>query len=153
MPAGCEFICKNKDCQHFNCGFSMVDAWPITRIELIIEQNQVKKDEPFRKKIIDMKNNGRKYFKIQYPNDNHVPKLGYSLNKWCSKCLIVWDFEALGEKDEDTLENCLKKSNIIENCSKCETKLIEFIDVIKEGIKCPICQKTMEQSRWFTNEK
>ena len=72
MPAGCEFICKNKKCKCYDAGFIITDAWPVARIELIIEQNQVKKNESFRNQIIEMKNNGRKYFKIQYPNDKHT---------------------------------------------------------------------------------
>jgi hypothetical protein len=153
MPAGCEFICKNKECKHFNFGFVVTDAWPLTRIELVIGQNQIKINENFKKKLVEFKNEGRKYFKIQYPDDNHVPRLGYLINKWCPKCSIVWSFEALNKNDGDNLENCLKNSNIPVNCEKCSTLLIHFSDLIKDGIKCSECQKDLEQNRWFSNER
>ena len=29
MPAGCDFICRNSNCEHFNNGFVITGPWPM----------------------------------------------------------------------------------------------------------------------------
>ena len=152
MPAGCEFFCNNEDCKQYKNGLTIVAPWPIGDIDKIIDARNVSKMEDFRDGLIKLKSEGRSFACITYPNINEIETAGYRVNKWCNKCKCVWMFDVLLKDGATTFEEALAKSDVPENCSKCNEKLKDFEHVIEDGINCPFCNEKLKSSRWFSNE-
>jgi len=152
MPAGCEFTCINVDCKHKGTGFVVVGPWPLGRIELVIEDPKVKENVEFRKSLIKLKKEGRKYVCINYPNNTDIPIEGYRIQKWCKNCNDFWNSDAMFDKGATTLEEAIETSDIAINCTQCQGILMDFDDILKDGIKCPHCGESLQQNRWFSKE-
>lgn len=153
MPAGCDFICENKECDNYNSGFVMTSPWPLGNICLVINQSGVKLNDKFREELIRLKNEGRKYACINYPNTENIEIEGYRIHKWCQKCNRIWQYDVMLRRHDDTFEEALKEANIPETCSEDGEKLMDFNESLSNGIKCPKCNQDLKQSRWFSKEK
>ena len=152
MPAGCEFTCTNTECENYDTGFQIRGPWPLGRIGLVIEDSKVKDHKAFRETLLQLKKDGRKYACINYPNDDEIPVVGYRIQKWCTSCHVIWDFDALINGDDHSVENAIASSDIPCNCQICRGFLMDFDDVLKNNIKCPSCNVELKQSRWFSKE-
>ena len=152
MPAGCDFICKNKSCEYFDHGFTMTEPWPMGRIELILNAPNVKKDKQFRQGLINLKNQGRKYACITYPNVSRIETLAHRVHLWSEDANCIWQFDVETEQTEDD-NLTIDQTDIPDSCPKTGGKLLNFHTVTKEGINCPHCGFPMQQDRWFTNEE
>lgn len=148
MPAGCEFICKNKACEHFDSGFSLTAPWPIGQIELVINSSPVKKFNDLRERLITQKNDGIKYALIQFPNVDKIEFLGQRINLWSPKGNKIFQYEV------DSKGNLLDKtiSAVPKICPDTKCDLLSFNEVLEQGIVCPFCSGKLFQNRWFTNE-
>ena len=160
MPAGCEFICDNKDCKNYNTGFTIRGAWPLGNIGIVINSSSVKQNLKFRDDLIKLKDSGRKYACISLPNVDKIPVEGYRFNLWCETCQCVWDTDVFFTEDEQVKwedrnlvpEEWFDHVTLSYICSKCKGHLKSFDTVIEEGINCHLCKKDLKQSRWFSNE-
>ena len=153
MPAGCDFICKNKSCEHYNAGFTITDPWPMGRIELVLNASNVKKDAAFRKGLINLKNQGRKYACITYPNVDSIEKVAYRVHKWSEDARCIWQYDAVIENPEDTMHTTINDAELPTTCPTTGCELWDFYTVTDKGVNCPHCGITMHQDRWFTNEE
>lgn len=152
MPAGCEFICQNKMCEHYNKGFNMTSNWPMGRIELIINAPNVKKSPSFRDGLIKLKNEGRKYACITYPNVSQIKTEAYRVQLWSNDAHCLWQYDI--ESDEETnLSDLINQEKLPKVCPKTGGEMWTFDQTTKNGIICPHCGVTMRQDRWFTNEE
>ncbi len=153
MPSACEFKCDNKECKHYQSGFTMLAPWPIGEIDRVIEADNVKLDKKFQEELRNIKKaEGRKYACINYPNKNDIPKLGYRVQKWCDKCLMIWNYDAMIVNNEETVEETVSNAHIPETCIQCNGQLKTFVQVVEDGVDCPHCQKRLIPQVWFSNE-
>ena len=151
MPAGCEFICRNETCEQQDKGFVVTAPWPVGRIELIINSLRVKSNPAFRQHLIDLKNGGRKYACIAFPNNDHIPVEGFRIQLWSEQASCIWEYHIpIDEFDENT--DPREYDIVPDKCPTSGGPLLAFTEVINEGILCPHCLTSMEQSRWFTSE-
>ena len=155
MPAGCEFICKNEDCQDNGKGFVLTAPWPMGKIELVISElsNQVKLKPSLKDlldKTIDFKNQGRKYACITFPNVNNIPTVAYRINFWSPTANCIWQYDVEEDEELTIVEAIAKVTDGI--CPKTGCRMQDFVEVMKNGIECPSCGELFSQSRWFTNE-
>lgn len=150
MPAGCEFICKNSSCQEFNKGFVITGPWPIARIEMIITSNSCKQKDKFRDELIELKNQGRKYACIIYPNYGEITAIGWRINMWSTEAKCIWNYDILFS-EEKGLEQLIEEQ-VPKTCPKTGKTLLSFNEIVSEGIMCPSCNIKLMQNRWFTNE-
>lgn len=151
MPAGCEFICKNKLCLQCNNGFIITAPWPMGQIELVVNSNAVKEKEKFRQKILDLKKEGKKFFCIQLPNIENIPIVAYRIQLFSPDAGCIWQYDV--ELKGRTFQDALKEENLPEKCEKTGCYLLDFNKVIDIGIVCPHCNEKMYQDRWYANEK
>jgi len=151
MPAGCEFICKNKSCECHGQGFNITGAWPMGRIELVLNAPNVKKDENFRNGLIQLKNDGRKYACITYPNVSRIPIVAYRLNMWSKKANCIYQHDVI-LNDNESLDDAIKRSDIPTICPTTQCNLLTFEEVLEHGIFCKKCGIPLQQDRWFTKE-
>ena len=153
MPAGCEFICRNRSCDYCGQGFSMTDPWPMGKIELVLNAPNVKRDPSFRQGLIRLKNEGRKYACITYPNLGRIEKVAYRVHKWSKDAKCIWQFDAVIENPEDTMPTVVNDAELPTNCPKTGCELWDFYAATKNGVNCPRCGIPLKQDRWFTNEE
>jgi len=151
MPAGCEFICRNEECEHANTGFTVLGSWPIGVIDLIINTKKVQALEGFRNNLLSLKSEGEEYACINYPNIDKIPIVGYRVNKWCNTCRMIHNINIILE-DGDTFEEALEKFEGGDRCFQCDGYLLDFEELVEDGIDCPYCKEQLVQSRWFANE-
>ena len=154
MPAGCDFVCKNEECEHTGKGLVVTGAWPMGDINKIMDAPNVAKNEVFREGLIRLKANGRKYACITYPNVDEIGTEGYRVHRWCPNCPCLWTYDALVEDENETIEETIANAKVPDICPSCQTKLMDFNDLVDEEgvIACPTCQKEMQKSTWFSNE-
>jgi len=155
MPAGCDFICKNEECEHNGKGIVIIAPWPLGDINKIIDAPNVSKHEQLRNELLKLKIEGRKYACINYPNIDEIGTEGYRVHKWCSKCNRLWTYDAMVQDENETIEDTLGKADIPEKCLICDAVLQDFNSLVSEdgvGINCPHCKKPMVMSTWFSNE-
>lgn len=148
--AGCEFVCKNEDCKAKDTGFTITGPWPLGRIELVIENYQVKKMTDFRNQLLAQKKDGKRYVCIPYPNNTDIPIEGYRVQKWCNACKCVWSFDVMLSETAKDFESAKKEANISDSCSKCGGETDEFSKTQQEGLDCPCCNTKLKQYRWFS---
>jgi len=138
MPAGCNFICKNEQCDYFNERITINGRWPVAKIDDVINSEKVKKVKEFQKSLIERKEDGIEYACIQFPNEDGIKVVGDKTEFWCKECRAILSWYAVDEDIE------------IEKCPICkEESLLGFDEVIEEGIECPYCGEETEQRRWF----
>jgi len=152
MPAGCEFICQNRSCNCFEQGFNVTAPWPMGQIELVLNAPNVKKDSEFRDGLIRLKNEGRQFACITYPNFANIPIVAYRVNMWSKEAnsLFQYDIEAQPDK---SFEELVAESDIPSSCPKTGGEFWDFEEASKNGIDCPHCEFALRQDRWFTNEE
>ena len=156
MPAGCDFICQNSLCDQFGNGFVITGPWPMGEIELIITSlNKSLVIKPGNKeileKVIEQKNNGRKYACIAFPNNDGIERVAYRIQLWSPDAKCIWDFDVESKGDAD-ISDSIQENNLPILCPKTSGPLLTFSEVTKNGILCPYCGDQLQQSRWFTNE-
>ncbi|MFA5312797.1 MAG: hypothetical protein WC375_05660 [Methanomassiliicoccales archaeon] len=151
MPAGCEFICHNEKCEHHNSGFGLTAQWPLGHIGLVINQASVRLNSNFRNGLIALKDSGRKYACISLPNIEGIEVAGWRVQKWCKKCMRIWQYDAIKNGNE-TMEEAISNASIPDVCPIEGEVLLSFNEVIEQGIDCPHCNQTLFQSRWFSSE-
>jgi len=150
MPVGCEFICKNTNCENNNKGFVITGSWPIASIHLLISSSALESKPAIREELIHHKNQGKKYACIIYPNNGEIKPVGLRVNMWSPNALCIWNYDILFEDGKSVDE--LIEAEIPKSCPKTGGRLMTFNQVVEEGILCPSCSVRMNQNRWFTNE-
>ena len=80
MPGGCEFICYNEDCEHFNKDFTIASIWPLGSTDEIVEAY---KGDDFTdtSEILKAKLLGHEESCIVFPNYQNIKVLGYRIWK------------------------------------------------------------------------
>jgi len=151
MPAGCEYICKNESCEHYDKGFNMASPWPMGNIALVMNAPNVKKNIEFRKGLIKLKNAGRKYACITYPNVADIKTEAYRVHLWSSSANCLWQYD-VPAKEDIPLDELIEKASLPKVCEKTGGELWTFDQTTKQNIRCPHCNQYMQQSRWFSNE-
>jgi hypothetical protein len=151
MPAGCDFVCKNEDCDYFDTGFTITGPWPMGDIDEIIETDRVKAIPQLQAQMKHMKESGREYACITFPNDDNIEAICYRVQLWSVEGNCIWDYDVFVE-GEDNLEETIKKSGLPDKCPNTGSEMISFKQTTKDGIDCPSCSKKLNQKRWFTNE-
>jgi len=149
MPAGNDFICKNEECEHQGKGVVLTAPWPMGEIDKVVDTVDSK---ALREGIVKLKDEGREYACITYPNVDKIDTVAYRVHKWCPNCPCLWSYDAIIQGENEPLEETLEKAELTEKCPKCETELMDFHEVMEEGIKCPYCKDDMRRSAWFSNE-
>jgi hypothetical protein len=139
--AGCDFVCRNKECAHVNKSITMFSSWPIGDIDVIIASEKVREDSKLQDQIISRKQNGEQYALITLPNKEKIMKVGNRIQKWCPKCPSIWNYDIVSKEDKSD-----------EKCKQCQEKLLTFDEVIENGVFCPHCKEKMKQVRWCANE-
>ena len=155
MPAGCDFVCENKECKNYNTGIVITGPWPLGEIDKVINAPNVKKNKEFQEGLIKLKNDGQKYACIIYPNFNKIDTIGYRVSMWCSKCLCIYKYDAMVLDPNEETEKTIANANIPTHCNKCNTELKSFFNLIDEkdnGIACPACSVFTTKNSWFSQE-
>jgi len=134
MPSGFEFVCENKDCKYYKTGFVITRPWPLGDINLVIESDKVSKIEGFKEELIKLRDQGKEYACINYPNTNNIPEIGK-------------------EKEDETVAEGVERMGDITECSTCKGELMDFEVIKEDGIPCPFCKVKMKEKSWFINEK
>ena len=151
MPAGCDFLCDNVECKYHKGGFVITGAWELGDIDLVINSPVVEDNKEHQDGMKRLKERGRKYACINYPNFSEIPTAGYRLHRFCTKCMVLWTYDAMLSEDNDTLEKAEAALNIPEECPKCGDKMFDFQGLLEEGVECPHCHEEMKQSRWCSS--
>jgi len=100
--------------------------------------------------LIKLKNEGRKYACITYPNISNIKTLAYRVHMWSKQASCVWQYDVIA-KDYDELVKNMK--DVPSVCPTSGGELWDFERTVKEGISCPHCKVLMKQSRWFSNQE
>jgi protein associated with RNAse G/E len=152
MPAGCEFICDNKECKYFDHGFSIHGPWALGDIDEIIECKKLNSMPEVKNNLIRIKSNGAKKACIIFPNDTNIKTIGYRVQLWNSKENRIYSYDL-----DITVENDEEIEKLVEEEKKKlghENKMLKnFTYTCEDGIECPHCDQLMKQNRWFANEK
>lgn len=150
MPAGCEFICKNKNCKHNGSGFVMTAPWPMANIGLVITEDLKRGLTDKANYLKKCRDEGKKYACINLPNYEELPISAYRVQLWSPKGKIMWEYDVpCSDGDVDV---AVQNFSFPEVCPKSQGELMTFKDCIREGINCPYCGEKMFQSRWFSIE-
>jgi hypothetical protein len=144
MPAGCDFVCKNKDCKYYDTGFTVNAPWPLGDIDKVINSRKVSELKEVQDKLKLLKEEGREYASIVFPNDDNIETEGYRVQLWSKDEKCVWQHDVFLEGDE-SLESAIEKADL--------PKIDNYSTIVQDGIDCPSCDKQLEQNRWFTKEK
>ncbi len=156
MPSGCDFICKNKECKQYDSGFVMTAPWPMGKIELVINDPNVKNKKEFRDKLIKLKNENQKYACITYPNVTDIETVAYQVHFWCENCSCLWKYEVVLTEEYPTFKEALAKDildkKIPDKCFTCNSPLLAYNDVLEKGIVCPHCKEKLQQDGWIAKE-
>jgi hypothetical protein len=146
MPAGCDFVCRNECCNYYGTGFTITGPWPLGDIDEVIDSVD-DKDE-----FIRLKEEGRRFACIKFPNVNDIYPERYRINFWSVEGNCIWQYDIVVE-DEDDIESAIADSDIPDSCPKTGSELLNYKEVIDEGIECPSCNEKLMQNRWFTKEE
>jgi len=156
MPAGCDFTCKNEECEQYDSGLVLTSPWPMGKIELVINASNVKDKEEFRDGLVELKNNGQKYACITYPNVSYIDTIAYQVQLWCKSCLCIWKYDIVLTEDCPDFETAYAKAkengDVPDTCPKCSGELEDYESVLEDGIACPFCKEDMQQNRWMAKE-
>lgn len=154
---GCDFVCKNEECKHKDCGIVLTSPWPLGDIDKIINSQKVAKNPNLKKDLEELKKKGRKYACISLPDNENIKVVGYRVHMWCENCPCDWTYDAmiLEKGEKDVIDEAIQNANIPENCLACNHKLKNFTEVMDkegDGIKCTSCKTKLDTSVWFSNE-
>lgn len=156
MASGCEFMCENKDCKQYKNGIVVTAPWPLGDIDRIISCSNIFKNKEFQDGLRKLRDQGRKYACLIFPNIDEIPTAGFRVHMWCDKCPCLWSYDAMLSIETVNMEDAIQKAKIPENCPTCESKLKtvnELLDEKDGGIICPSCKVKMKSHPWFSNEE
>ena len=139
MPAGCDFICRNEECEHIGKGIVVLGPWAIGNIGLIINSKKVENMEEFREGLIKLKDDGRKYACINYPlpDLSDIPVEGYRVQRWCDACKFIWQYDVVLDEDHKTFDEAMKIADVPDKCVKCDGEVQDFEALIESGNGLP----------------
>jgi hypothetical protein len=141
---GCNFVCKNEQCEHVDTGFSMYSCWPLGNINDVIgvfEKNGHYEEVARYKK---QKEQRMLYAPIILPNTFNIPVVAWRYQMWSQDAKCVWNYDLI--EDGDGNVDLLK---LPKRCPKTKCQLLNFKDVIDHGLICPKCDTALQQYRWF----
>lgn len=144
MLAGCDFVCKNEKCEYRDTGFVMTGPWPLGDIDDIINSEKVK-NTALENELNDLKESGRQFACIVFPNKGKVEYKKYRVQMWSEEAKCIWTFEVDKNGDE--------YSKTPDICPKTKCQLTSFNEAISSGIKCPCCSVLLDQKKWMVNEE
>jgi hypothetical protein len=156
---GCDFICRNPECEHNGKGIVLTSPWPLGDIDEAINVS----DADFKAELENFKRQGSKYACISLPNTNKLNALGYRIHMWCNKCVCDWKYDAIIPENivydfdfnVDKIKIAMDNTNIPTSCPTCKEKLYTFMELIDDmgnGIDCPSCKVKLQKNMWFANE-
>jgi len=151
MPAGCDFVCKNDDCDYYDTGFTITGPWPMGEIDEILESKSVKELPKLQDQIRNLKDTGRDYACITFPNVDNIEIQRYRVNLWSVDEKRLYQYDVFVE-DGDNVTTAIEKSNLPDKCPNTGSKMLNYREAVKEGIECPSCGLALNQKRWYTNE-
>jgi hypothetical protein len=151
MPAGCEFTCRNPRCDNFDTGFVILAPWPMGDIDEIIKSKKTKNKPDLEKSLKDFKKDGRSYACIPFPNDEKIQTKAYRIHRYSPDSRCVWEYDVV-KKDDEELDVAISKADIPTECPKTGAKMLDYDNVLKQGILCPSCNVDLNQGRWFAKE-
>jgi len=153
MPAGCDFICRNNECEQSGKGFVITAPWPMAKIDKVLKSRRVSELPDHQKQLSEIKDSGREYTCLTLPNVDNITTDQYRVQFWSDKAQCIWQYEVKKEgKVEDAISKAIENGEIPQKCPKTKSKMLSFKEVSKKGIDCPFCKDKMIQNRWFTNE-
>ena len=141
MPAGCDFVCKNKDCKYHDTGFTVNAPWPLGNIDKVIKSRRVSELKQVQDKLKLLKEEGREYASIVFPNKDNIETEGYRIQLWSKEEKCVWQHDIFPEEGE-SLESAIKNADLPD--------MEDYSTIVRKGINCPSCDKQLTQNRWFT---
>ena len=148
MATGCDFICDNKNCEHYKKSITLLGSWNLTDINDVIENTN---DENLKKHMEWKKQHGQKHACIIYPKMQDATIAGVRIQTICDQCYIIYE--------NDILNDNIDSKNIIEKCKKCDSELktinnfVNSEDDKEEHLLCPHCKYPMKKQVWFSNER
>jgi len=148
MAAGCDFVCKNEDCDVFDTGFTMTGPWPMGDIEDMIDVADTQEEISHLTKL---KDEGRRFSCITHPNIHDIATDRFRVNFWSPKGKCIWQYDIIVE-DEENIKEAIENSDVPELCPKTNSLIMNYSEVIKNGIDCPSCNELLNQHRWFSKE-
>lgn len=151
MPAGCDFVCKNEDCECFDTGFTITAPWPMGGIDEILASKKVTEIPELKENIQNLKNSGREYMCITFPNKDDISTKCYRVNLWDEGNKRILQFDVIKGEGQEMIE-ALGNANLPKTDPQTGTKLKTFVESIADGIDCPYCKKSMNQDKWFAKE-
>jgi len=152
MPAGCDFTCRNDDCEYCGTGFTITAPWPMGDIDDIINSERIKELPELKQQIQELKNTGREYALITFPNKEGIKTKCYRVNLWSIGAECLWQYDVFLD-DLDSLDEAIKKAGLPKKCPTTGSSMLNFQEAIQKGIQCPKCSEKLHQCRWFTKEK
>ena len=152
MPAGCDFICKNEECEFLNFGFTMTALWPMGKICIVLNSEKCKKDNELRNYLIEEKRNGKKLACIIFPNIEEIPIVAYRAQLWSPMAKCIWEYHIEETSAEEAMIKMSDENIVPSKCSKTGCELIDFHSAIKIGLDCPKCNTKLFQNRWFSED-
>jgi len=150
MPAGCDFICKNKKCEHFDTGFVFTAPWPMGDIDEIVNSPEIANTKELREEILKLKDSGREFACITFPNTSEIETECYRVNLWSPGANCLWQYEV--QLDGNSVSSAIKEADLPKECPRSGSKMINYREALNDGINCPHCKKELKQFRWFTKE-
>ena len=150
MPAGCDFVCRNEDCECFDTGFTITAPWPMGNIDDVLGSSKIQSLPDVKESLELLKKAGRQHMCIAYPNEDKIETKCYRVNLWDSGNKRILQFDVIKEDDKD-LATSIKDANLPNSCSS-GSKVKDFTEIITDGINCPYCENKMQQEKWFAKE-
>lgn len=124
----------------------------MANIKLILSSIDKNKNPSFYEGLVNLKNSGRDFACINYPNAKRLKTEAYRVNMWSPKAKRLYQFDILA-RDGMGLDELISISDIPRKCTKTNCDLLNFSEIIENGIMCPHCGKELNKEMWFSNEK
>jgi len=139
MPKGVDFLCGNTSCSDCGKKITIHGPWPIMDID-----KAVAKPGADTEMLLAIKASGRDKALFVFPRDQDDSPVGYRIQSFCQKDLIIFDNE-FTSYEEAELANTERPI-----CFKCGDKVMSLKDCVEIGVKCPSCGEKMQPTHWFT---
>ena len=152
MPAGCDFVCNNEECSNYESGFTMTSPWPMGSIYCVLESSSVKRKDDLKDHLIQLKQDGRKYACIPFPNLDNIEHIATRVQLWSPDANCLWEYDVMNP-ELDIQEAIKLAQDIPDKCPKTGGELLEFTKIIGSEVKCPMCGQKLSTNRWFANEE
>ena len=154
MPAGCDFVCENENCEYYKLKIQISGTWPIAKIDKVIESKKIR-GTSYEENLRKLKKDGKEYACVVFPNKDVLFFDGAKIERFCSKCLkritsfLMFPYSIGHKKFDRVFTREFKKSGLKSKCGDCGSKIFDLQKMIKKGIKCPKCGVETKQYRWF----